>query len=175
MAKRGEVRGEPMQGSPALMDDMMFSGGAKAVLKEGDDENARPYLGDLQTIDAILRTMGYKVLTPGDADPERHTRATLEQTAAMLLGRGNEYRVIEGWNTPDADGRVGLAEFLRQKFNLDPARPESIIAGVLAILTAEIFDLANSREKGEDVDSATDGLFQTYAWLFVGIDPASVE
>lgn len=162
---------------PSSLDNMMFSGGgAGRLLPQGDDGRGR--LNDLATIEAILRKAIFDLLqVPAEGeDVVQRTTAILTATGRVFLGQDSSLVALEGWNTPDREGRYGLVEWLRGRFALQASEPpEMVPAAVLAHLFVDNLDLANRRQAGENVDDATTALFQSYAMIFVGIDPEAME
>lgn len=139
----------------------------------------RPYLGDVDAIDKILRELvggityrfaevGRGNLTPqeaADAD-----RSECERLAAIFDGQDEGYAAIQHWNGE------GLANYLRNRMAESlPADEddEAVIASAFAVFVHGIYSLINKAGEGmseEELKARMEDHVRAFSWALVGME-----
>ena len=111
------------------------------------------WLGNRETIDAMLRTMLVEVLevregrqtdTVTEADGYARCVAVMAKNAAILLGKDASYRPIIGWNQPG-----GIDAHLVKELNIDEADPARRVITAQWQLVKEFCALLKQEEQGQ--------------------------
>lgn len=138
----------------------------------------RPYLGDVEAIDKILRQftagilarfdeVGHGLKTPADAADA--DRAECERLAAVFTGADPAYAAVPGWSTG------ALARSVAAKLNeLSHAGADAeVMAQAFAVFVHKVYGVINSFD-GPGAESAMqDELnedIRSFTWLLVGLD-----
>lgn len=139
----------------------------------------RPYLGDVDAIDKILRELvggityrfaevGRGNLTPqeaADAD-----RSECERLAAIFDGQDEGYAAIQNWNGE------GLANYIRSRMaEAVPADEddETVIAQAFAVFVHGVYGVIGKAADGqseEDLAASLQDLVRAFSWTLVGLE-----
>jgi hypothetical protein len=139
---------------------------------------SRPYLGDPQVVDKILRHVAREgvncraairknILTAQDANLIDEKETT--NAAAILLGRNRRYAIDSNWNIPGV-----IDAFIAKELEIEAKGPESIVAAGLCKFLAEIDDRLKRVNRTEDPDweKHVDDIFEKYRNVLLGLSVA---
>lgn len=149
------------------------------VASAAEATGARPYLGDVNDIDQLLRTftegvtnrfaqVGRGQLAPdaaADAD-----RAECLRMAEVFDGQDDGYATIENWNGE------GLANYIRTRMAeaVQPAEDdEDIIAQAFGVFVHRIYGAISAAGANPDQDALVAALqdnIRSFTWLLVGLE-----
>ncbi len=140
------------------------------------DAEEKPYLGDLPSVEAMLRVAAAKVWPKGEREDPAASQAKLRAVAYELadtfLGKTDQAVPLRNWNEPGSID-VRLAEWC----GTEDSTPEGRVAGAFIALMLELADVAvyagTPGVTQDQWDFQVDGAFQRYAMLFIGISPGT--
>jgi hypothetical protein len=149
---------------------------AVADLAAGGD---RPYLGDTETVEALLRgavadVMG--VMRP-DVPADKRVNAVRKKSkevGLILLGLDPAYAPVRKWNAPG-----GIDTHCAKWLALGDQDPADVMTHALVKLFGEVLDVANYAAEPGVLDEQwrfqIDGLIERYLALFTGMTPGMLD
>ena len=130
----------------------------------------KPYLGDWQTVNGLLRNFAQRVLTHDHAHPDEFAQTVdhaSRELAKTFLGFNKAYAGPK-WNTPG-----NIDTYLAHRLGVDSHDPEERVAGALLQLLQDLYELANTAQQqkliGEQWAGEAGDIMRRYCNLFLGI------